>query len=80
MAIHRLKAVNVSINDHKSIQPVNDVDFLGFNVSGDGIRLAQALVSTIQSILPPRDKKELQYFIRVANYYLCPASPEYSPR
>ena len=69
VVMDRLKAANVAINEHKSVQRVNSIDFLGFNISADGIQPSQMLVSTIQNLLPPQNQKELQHFIGVINYY-----------
>ena len=37
VVMDHLKASNIAINKHKSIQRVSSINFLEFNVSGDGI-------------------------------------------
>ena len=76
VVMDRLEVSNVAINEHKSIQRVSSIDFLGFNVSGDGIRPSRMLVSTIQNLLPPQNQ-ELQHFIGVINYY-CRLIPKFA--
>lgn len=45
------------------------VSFLGFNVSRTGITLEPKILETIINFEPPKNKKQLQQFIGVCNYY-----------
>ena len=65
----RLKAANVSMNEHKSIQRVENVDFLGFNISADGVRPSSSLVTSLQSLMHLQNQTELLHFIGLVNYY-----------
>ena len=69
MVMTRLKAFNVSVNEQKCITLVDSVDFLGFNISSNGIWPSRSLVSAIHSIMPPQNECELAHFIGVINYH-----------
>ena len=65
--MNRLKAAKVSVNEHKSIQRVDTIDFLGFNISADGIRPSSSLLSALRSAMRPQNRKELLHFIGLVN-------------
>ena len=65
----RLVEKKVSVNLSKSIDYADEVTYLGFKVSARGIEPDDSLVSRIKAIEVPQSRKELEYFIGLANYF-----------
>ena len=60
---------NVKINESKSTKETNQVDWLGFEISSDGIRPSRMKTEKIQSLTAPVTVKELRQLLDVKNYY-----------
>ncbi len=67
--IKRLEQKNVSINEQKSVLVADKIDFLGHELSSDGIRPSRNLTDKLLSCQPPRSVKELHSFLGLANYF-----------
>ena len=46
-----------------------EVEFLGYRISGQGIKAAEEKLRVIKEWLTPTRKKELQAFLEFANFY-----------
>ena len=65
----RLRDAGLVINPKKCVFGVNKVEFLGHEVSADGIRPLESRVKAVQDFPPPRDVKQLQRFLGMINFY-----------
>ena len=65
----RLNEKKITINKEKSIEYVDEITFLGFSISSRGIQPDQKLVNKIQDISVPSNKKEVESFIGLVNYF-----------
>jgi len=63
---HDLYACADKCEFHKS-----EVEFLGYIISGDGLRMSSEKVQTILSWPEPRKIKDIQSFLGFANFYRC---------
>jgi hypothetical protein len=64
-----LAANGVAISQDKCFGSTNRVDFLGYVISKDGIEIAQDKVQCIREWECPRGLRDVQSFIRFANFY-----------
>ena len=60
----------MTLNNTKCVFGSNEVQFLGFRVSGNGIQPIQSNVDSISTIPAPTTVKQLMSFLGKANYYL----------
>ncbi|MBW0550072.1 hypothetical protein O181_089787 [Austropuccinia psidii MF-1] len=67
----RLRANNLSAKASKCLFHVSSVEYLGYVVSFEGLKMDQEKVQQILNCPPPRSLKELQSFLGFANFYLC---------
>ena len=65
----RLRDAGLVINPAKCVFGVHKVEFLGHEVSADGIRPLPSRVQAIQDFPPPQDIKQLQRFLGMINFY-----------
>ena len=65
-----LQKHNVTLNITKCVFGSNEVQFVGFRVSGNGIQPIQSNIDSISTIPAPTTVKELMSFLGMANYYL----------
>ena len=65
----RLEQKNVSINEEKSVLIADKIEFLGHELTSDGIRPSRSLTEKLRSCLPPRSITELHSFLGLANYF-----------
>ncbi|XP_017473967.1 PREDICTED: uncharacterized protein K02A2.6-like [Rhagoletis zephyria] len=75
---HRLEQVflrydNAGLRLHKDKCKFNEItiEFLGFKLDSFGIRPAPGKLKAIQNAPPPSDKKQLQAFLGLLNFYHC---------
>jgi hypothetical protein len=64
-----LAANRLAISQDKCFWSTNRVDFLGYVISRDGIEMAQDKVQCIRDWECPRSLRDVQSFIRFANFY-----------
>ena len=67
--LSKLAENNVKLKLEKSKFIADEVQFLGFNLSENGITPSQEKIEAIQSFPTPKNKKQLQSFVGICNYY-----------
>ncbi|MBW0562325.1 hypothetical protein O181_102040, partial [Austropuccinia psidii MF-1] len=67
----RLRANNLFANASKCLFHVSSVEYLGYVVSSEGLKMDQEKVQQILNWPPPRNLKALQSFLGFANFYHC---------
>jgi hypothetical protein len=68
--LNRLSEAGLKINAVKSFFGRTNLEYLGYNISREGIRpSAQKKVDAILQIKPPTTRKQLRRFIGMVNYY-----------
>jgi len=67
--LERLASANIKLKITKCRFFANEVKFLGYQVSKSGMRMNQERVSAIRKIPTPTNKRQLQAFLGVVNYY-----------
>ncbi|MBW0581180.1 hypothetical protein O181_120895 [Austropuccinia psidii MF-1] len=65
----RLRANNLFAKASKCLFHVSSVEYLGYVVSSEGLKMDQAKVQQILNWPPPRNLKALQSFLGFANFY-----------
>ena len=65
----RLSEKNVTINESKSVEFMDEISFLGFKISSRGIAPDERLVNRIRALKAPQNKQEVEYFIGLINYF-----------
>ncbi|MBW0547575.1 hypothetical protein O181_087290 [Austropuccinia psidii MF-1] len=69
MVLSRLRANNLFAKVSKCLFHVSSVEYLGYVVSSEGLKMDQAKVQQILNWPPPRNLKALQSFLGFANFY-----------
>jgi len=67
--LDRLSEAGLKINAVKSFFGRTNLEYLGYNISRDGIRPSQSKVQVILQIDHPKTRKQLRRFIGMINYY-----------
>jgi hypothetical protein len=65
----RLSEAGLKINAVKSFFGRTNLEYLGYNISREGMRPSQKKVGAIPQIKPPTTRKQLRHFIGMVNYY-----------
>ena len=65
----RLRQANISLKASKCMIAMQKVDFLGCELSNEGIRPQTRLTDAIKGFQPPKSKKELKSFIGLVGFY-----------
>ncbi|MBW0579592.1 hypothetical protein O181_119307 [Austropuccinia psidii MF-1] len=65
----RLRATNLFAKASKCLFHASGVDYLGYVVSSEGLKMDQAKVQKIFNWSPPTDLKALKSFLGFANFY-----------
>lgn len=65
----RLEKYGLHINASKCVFGVPVIDFLGFQISKDGVKPSPSRVSAIVDLKSPTSVKEVQGFLGMVNYY-----------
>lgn len=65
----KLKEYGMVINTSKSIFGAKEVNFLGYNVTSDGIKPLETKVEAIKEFPTPKTVKELRRFLGMVNFY-----------
>ncbi|CAI5724992.1 unnamed protein product [Peronospora destructor] len=69
IVFERLTCYDVTLNEKKCQILRQEVDYLGFTLSTEGIKPQAKKIQAIQKIAIPRNKKELRRFLGMINYY-----------
>ncbi|MBW0478188.1 hypothetical protein O181_017903 [Austropuccinia psidii MF-1] len=77
--LSRLRANNLFAKASKCLFHVSSVEYLGYVVSSEGLKMDQAKVQQILNWPPPRNLKALQSFLGFANFY-CRFIKNYSKK
>ncbi|MBW0582435.1 hypothetical protein O181_122150 [Austropuccinia psidii MF-1] len=77
--LSRLKANNLFSKASKCLFHVSSVEYLGYVVSSEGLKMDQAKVQQILNWPPPRNLKALQSFLGFGNFY-CGFIKNYSKK
>ena len=64
----KLQERNLKANPKKCEFHVKNTEFLGFIIRVDGIRIDSAKITSIKDWPTPKNLKEVQSFLRLANY------------
>eukprot|EP00957_Ditylum_brightwellii_P024748 1869890-Ditylum_brightwellii.AAC.1 len=64
-----LKHAGLKVNSQKSFFGGQELEYLGYWVTRQGIKPLQKKVEAILKIAPPKTKKQLHSFIGMLNYY-----------
>ena len=67
--LFRLQENGVKLREEKCKFFLPEVEYLGFNVSKDGLKPTEAKVKAIKDAKAPKDLTELRSFIGIVNYY-----------
>ncbi len=68
-ALKRLRTKNMAVNAEKTYWAVEEVDYLGFRLTKQGVLPQPKKIRAIQAMQRPRNKKEVRSFIGMVNYY-----------
>ncbi|MBW0579596.1 hypothetical protein O181_119311 [Austropuccinia psidii MF-1] len=69
--LSRLRANNLFAKASKFLFHVTSVEYLGYIVSSEGLKMEQAKVQKHLNLPPSRNLKALQSFVGFVNFYLC---------
>ena len=67
--LQKLKENQLAVAAHKSIFHASEVEFLGYMVNQEGLRMSERKVESITTWETPRNIKDIQRFLVFANYY-----------
>ncbi len=67
--LQRLKGAGLVLNREKCVFSAASVEYLGYNISAEGLRPLQARVAAIRNFPEPTTRGELQRFLGMINYY-----------
>lgn len=65
----RLHKAGMKLNTSKCVLKSKEITFLGYRLKKEGIQPDARLVEKIKSIRRPENKKELESFLGLSNYY-----------
>ena len=63
------KDAEVTVNESKCVFKTEAVDFLGYNISVNGVKHDVKLVKKVELIKVPSSKKELSCFVGLVNFF-----------
>jgi hypothetical protein len=69
LVLTRLQEARLKINAVKSFFAQTNLEYLGYNISREGLRPSQKKVEAILQIKAPTTRKQLRRFIGMVNYY-----------
>ena len=67
--LRRLEENNLFVKLKKCVWKVREVGFLGVIIDEDGVRMEKEKVQEVIEWLVPKSMKDVQKFLRLANYY-----------
>ena len=67
--LDRLSKAGMTVNKEKCIMEMRDIKFLGYCISENGIKPNQELIQKILNIEVPKNRKQLDSFMGLVNYY-----------
>ena len=69
LVLERFEEANISLKASKCVFASDSVEFLGFELSANGIRPQKRLTEAIENFAQPLNKKEVKSFLGLANFY-----------
>lgn len=69
LVLQRIQSVGLKINAPKSFFGRQELEYLGFWITREGIRPVTKKVEAFKLIQPPKTRKQLRSFIGIVNYY-----------
>ena len=69
LILKRLQDAGMTINEEKCIFNCESISYLGLQISKDGISPDPSLLNKIASVSTPTNKKELESFLGLVNFY-----------
>ena len=66
--MERTRQAGIKLNDEKCVIKTKECNFFGMLYTPDGVKLSPDKVRVIESLEPPKDKKELHTFLGMATY------------
>ena len=69
VVLHKLKQAGLKVNAKKCFFAQEQLEYLGYWITRQGIQPSQTKVAALQNIAAPKTKKELRRFIGMVNYY-----------
>ncbi|PAA65473.1 hypothetical protein BOX15_Mlig032217g3 [Macrostomum lignano] len=67
--LDKLRAANVKVNEAKCIMEAPSLKFLGHIIDEEGIKPDPGMVQRIQDVEAPKNKKDLERFLGLAQFY-----------
>jgi hypothetical protein len=67
--LQRLKEARFQVNPDKCVWFAPSVNYLGFTITRDGIRLQTSKVQGILNMTQPRNQKDVRCFVGMVNFY-----------
>ena len=67
--LNRLRNTGITINEKKYVNDSSKISFLGYTISKEGISPDKALIEKVLKIATPTNKKELESFLGLVNFY-----------
>lgn len=64
----RLTERNIALNDSKTVECVTQTDFLGFNLSANGVRISQDKLQAIKDFRLPQSAEEVRSFLGLVTF------------
>ncbi len=68
-ALLRLRKYNLKLNADKTIIAADEVTYLGYNLTGDGVSPSKDKLAAIRDVEPPKDVRGIREFVGLANYF-----------
>ena len=65
----KLDKEEMSINYRKTVHFSNEILYLGYKINAKGIHPDPRLAEMVSNILPTKNKKELEQFLGLVNFY-----------
>jgi hypothetical protein len=69
IVFHRIHEAGLKINAKKSFFGKDELEYLGYWITRQGIQPVSKKVEAIKNIAPPKTQRELRRFIGIVNYY-----------
>jgi len=67
--LHTLEINELSCNPSKCMFGMSKLEFLGFEISRDGINISRRKLVAIEKIAPPKNRKSLQRILGLINFW-----------
>jgi len=67
--LHTLEINELSCNPSKCMFGMPKLEFLGFEISRDGIKISRRKLAAIEKIAPPKNRKSLQRILGLINFW-----------